>query len=77
MVLRDAMLLALLGTVPGVLVALAAGRALGALLLGVRPWDPATIAAALALVLASALVGSLIPALRAVRVSPASAMASD
>jgi putative ABC transport system permease protein len=77
MVLRDAMLLALLGTVPGVLVALAAGRAMGALLLGVRPWDPATIAAALALVLASALVGSLIPALRAVRVSPASAMASD
>ena len=77
MVLREGMLLALLGTVPGVLVALLAGRAMGALLLGIRPWDPVTITAAVGLVLAMALLGSLLPARRAVRVSAVSAMASD
>ncbi len=76
-VLAEAMALTVAGTVPGVVMALLAGRAMGALLLGVRPWDPVTISAAVALVLAMALVGSLVPALRAVRVSPVSAMATD
>jgi ABC-type lipoprotein release transport system permease subunit len=41
-----------------------------ALLFGVQPADPATMFAAVALVVLMTLVGSLVPAHRAVRVDP-------
>ncbi len=70
MVLRQAAALAGLGVVLGVLVAYAAGRAMQALLAGVSPADGATFAAAVGLSVTTALLGSLLPALRAVRVDP-------
>jgi predicted permease len=70
MVLRQAAALAGLGVVLGVLVAYAAGRAMQALLAGVSPADGATFAAAVGLSVGTALLGSLLPALRAVRVDP-------
>ncbi|HVH58451.1 MAG TPA: hypothetical protein VM791_19455 [Vicinamibacterales bacterium] len=76
--LRNALArLALLGIVPGVLGAYAAARGMSALLFGIQPGDPATFATAIGLALLMALAGSLLPALRAVRISPMSALKAD
>ena len=66
--------LAVIGVGAGALLAFVAGRSLQALLAGVSPGDPITFAAAVALVLAMTLAGSLLPALRATRLDPATAM---
>jgi putative ABC transport system permease protein len=50
---------------------------MGALLFGVRPADPLTLAVAALLCLATAVVGCLRPALRAARVDPLSALRAD
>jgi ABC-type antimicrobial peptide transport system permease subunit len=77
MVLREGLALALLGIVPGILAAWAAARLMNALLFGVAPGDPATIATAAGLALLMTLAGSLFPALRALRVSPLTVMRSE
>jgi predicted permease len=77
MVFADGMRLALLGFIPGVVVAYLAGRGMSALLFGVTPSDPPTFAAALGLALLMSLVGSLVPALRAVRITPMSALKTE
>lgn len=77
MILTDGMRLAVVGIVPGVASAYAAGRGMSALLFGVEPTDPATILAAVALVLFMTLAGSLLPAVRAVRVSPMLALRAE
>ncbi|MEX2281087.1 MAG: ABC transporter permease [Gemmatimonadota bacterium] len=74
MVLREGLALALLGTVVGVAIAYAAGRAMGSLLYGIQPNDPVTILTAVALGLTTAVLGCLRPALRAARVDPISAL---
>ena len=70
MVVSQGMKLALLGMVPGIVAGFLAARGMRALLFGVAPTDPLTMTVAAALVLVTTLAGSLIPALRAVRVSP-------
>lgn len=70
LVLRESLLLAAIGAVGGTLLAYVAGRAMEALLFGVRPGDPVTYAAVLGLSLAMTLAGSLLPVVRAVRVDP-------
>jgi ABC-type antimicrobial peptide transport system permease subunit len=70
MILRGAALAAAAGVVPGLGLAYAAGRALQGLLAGVEPGDGATFTAAAALCLVMTVSGSLLPALRAVRVDP-------
>lgn len=77
MIFADGMRLALIGLVPGVLIAYAAGRGMSALLFGIAPGDPATFATAVGLALLMALAGSLLPALRAVRVSPMSVLRAE
>ena len=77
MVVGDAARMALFGVVPGILGAILAARAMRALLFGVDPGDPITIAAAAALCLATAILASLRPALRAARVDPISALKAD
>ena len=77
MIFADGMRLALLGIVPGVLGAYAAARGMRALLFGVAPSDPATFAAAVVLALLMAFAGSLVPALRAVRVAPMSVLRAE
>jgi putative ABC transport system permease protein len=56
--------------IAGVALAYGAGRSLEALLAGVTPWDLPTFAAGITVSLAMTMVGSLLPALRAVRVDP-------
>jgi len=77
MILLDGMRLAAAGIVLGVPCGYAAARGMSALLFGLEPGDPVTIAAALGLALLMTLAGSLLPALRAVRVSPMLAMRAE
>ncbi len=77
MVLRQAALLSAAGLVPGVLLAYASGRAMTALLAGVQPDDAAAFSCAAALVAVMTLAGSLMPAVRAVRVDPIQAIRAE
>ena len=70
MVVGQAAALAGLGTVIGLVVALAVSRVLASQLFEVEPTDPLTLAGAGALLLAVALGAAYIPALRASRVEP-------
>jgi len=70
LVLRHGLGLAALGIAFGLGLAYLAGRSLEALLAGVSPRDLATFALAGGLAVATALAGSLLPALRAIRVDP-------
>jgi len=62
--------LAGIGVLVGVGAALALGGLIRSQLFGVTPFDPATIAMVVLVLLASALVASLLPALRAARIDP-------
>jgi putative ABC transport system permease protein len=77
MVLRQGMLLSVAGLLPGVALAYTAGRAMESLLAGVKPADAVTFTAAVGLCLVMSLVGSLLPALRAVRVDPLTVIRSE
>ena len=77
LVLREAALLLAVGLVAGTGLALWAGRAAGALLFGLKPYDPTTLAFAVTLLAAVALLASYIPALRASRMEPMSALRED
>jgi predicted permease len=77
MIVGEAGRLALLGAIPGTLVAYAAARATQALLFGIPPGDPRTIIGGVLIVTMLTLVGSIAPAWRAVRVSPLEAIRSD
>ena len=77
MILADGMRMALFGIVPGVLGAYAAARAMSALLFGVAPGDPATFAAAVGLALLTAFAGTVVPAWRAVRLTPMSVLRAE
>jgi predicted permease len=71
LVVRQGVLLALCGVIPGIALAYAAGRTMQSILFGVEPGDAVTFAAAAGLCVIMTLAGSLLPVLRAVRVAPA------
>ncbi len=75
--LWEGMRVSLLGLLVGVVAALALTGALSGLLYGVAPRDPTSLAAAAALLLAVSALARLLPALRAVRVDPASALREE
>jgi predicted permease len=77
MVMRQGMLLALAGVIPGVLLAYVAGRAMSALLAGVAPGDAVTFLVASVLCLLMTLFGSLFPVVKAVNVAPADAFRGE
>jgi ABC-type antimicrobial peptide transport system permease subunit len=77
LVLRGAFTLVVLGLILGFPVALAAGRFLGSQLYGLNPYDPVVILAAIAALGFSALVASLIPAIRASLTSPSEALRAE
>jgi len=70
LILRRAMLLAVMGIGIGVLGAFAVTRYLTSLLFGVRPFDVLTFAAVALGLVVVALLASLIPARRATKVDP-------
>ena len=71
MVLREASLQVVAGIVVGALIARAAARLIASILFGVGVADPATFAAAILVMTATALAASYLPARRATRVDPA------
>ena len=77
MIFADGMRLAFIGMVPGVVGAYLAARGMTALLFGVTPGDPATFATAIGVTLLMTFVGSVVPALRAVRVTPMSVLRAE
>jgi predicted permease len=77
LVLREGLMLALIGMAIGVAVAYAGAHAMGALLVGVRPEDPLTLVTATLLCLVTATFGCLLPALRAARVDPLAALRAE
>jgi predicted permease len=77
LVVRHGLGLAVIGTVVGVALAYAAGRSMQSLLFGVSPTDALAYGAAVGLVLAVALAGTLAPALRAMRVDPLTAIRTE
>jgi putative ABC transport system permease protein len=77
MVMRRGLLLAILGVTIGIGLALGAGRALQAVLAGVSPSDSPTFVAAAGLTIAMTALGCLLPAIRAVRVDPLTAIRSE
>jgi ABC-type antimicrobial peptide transport system permease subunit len=77
LIMRQGVILAAAGVIPGILIAYAAGRGMQSLLAGVRPADPATFIAAGVLCVVMTLIGSLLPTLRAARVDPATAFRSE
>ncbi len=77
MILRDGTRLAAAGSALGLFLAYAAGRSMEALLAGVEPGDPVAFAGGLLLALLATLVGSLVPALRALRVDPTVALRAE
>jgi predicted permease len=77
LVLREAVLLTVLGLAIGLGAALWAGEAAASLIYGMKPRDPATLAAAAALLAAVALIASYAPARRASRLHPMDALRED
>ena len=77
MIVRQGALLAGAGVALGIALAYAAGRAMEGLLAGVRPGDAVTFASAIGLCLLMTVLGSLLPALRAVRIDAIAAIRAE
>jgi ABC-type antimicrobial peptide transport system permease subunit len=76
-VLGDGLRLAALGTLAGGAIGVAIGRFMSGLLFGVESFDPWTFAGAAGLLLAVALLASLVPARRAAAADPMVALRAD
>jgi ABC-type antimicrobial peptide transport system permease subunit len=74
LVLREALILVLIGLVAAIPLVSAAARLVTSLLFGVSPTDPATLAATAVLMLSIAVVAAYLPARRASRVDPMGAL---
>jgi ABC-type antimicrobial peptide transport system permease subunit len=74
--MRTAVLLAV-GTVVGFGLAYAGGQFFGQILYGVSPHDPLTYASAMGLMAGVALVACWVPARRAIRVDPLTALRTE
>ncbi len=77
LVIRQGMKPVLAGLVLGIGTALALGRAARSLLFGIEPQDPLTLTVGLAVLAAVGLLACVLPALRAIRIDPASALRSE
>jgi ABC-type antimicrobial peptide transport system, permease component len=77
MVVSQAVKTGLIGLAIGLPGALAAARVLDTLLYGVRPHDPVTFAAVSLLLLAVMLLAAYLPARRATRVDPMTALRTE
>ena len=77
MILRKAATLLAAGLVLGVGLSLAAASAAGALLFGLKPRDPATLAGAALLLAFVTVVASLVPSMRAANVNPIDSLRTE
>jgi predicted permease len=77
LVLREALVLLMVGIVAGVVIAIWSGRAAATMLYGLRPYDPVTLAAAVVLLGAIGLAASYAPARRAAALEPMIALRDE
>jgi predicted permease len=77
MVLLEGLTPTLIGMAIGLTAALALGRVLATLIYGIQPSDPLTLASVSVLLVAVALLSSLLPAYRATRVEPVKALREE
>jgi predicted permease len=77
MILGKAATLLAAGLVLGAALSLAAGNAAGALLFGLKPHDPATLAGAALLLAVVTLVAGLVPSMRAANVNPIDSLRTE
>ena len=77
MVLSRGAILAVAGLIPGLVLAYFAARWLESLLAGVKPGDLLTFSSATVLCFAATLLGTVVPALQAVRVDPTTVMRAE
>ena len=76
-VLREALVLVLVGIAIGIPIALGALRLISSMLFGLKPTDPLTLAGAIVFMLAVAAIAGYLPARRASRVEPMVALRSE
>jgi predicted permease len=76
-VMRDGIRLAAIGITVGLIMAMIGGRVLGSLLFGVSATDPVAVGTAIIVFVASALLATAIPAARASRADPVSALRAE
>jgi putative ABC transport system permease protein len=74
MVLRQSIVIVVIGLVIGLAAALAGTRAIANLIVGIKPTDPVTFVTVAVVLSTIALVACWIPARRATRVSPLTAL---
>ena len=77
MVLREAMILTAIGLAIGLPFAIVVGNALRAFLFGVQPGDTLTLAASCMVLTTVALLAAYVPARRASRIDPITALRED
>jgi ABC-type antimicrobial peptide transport system permease subunit len=77
LVLREAVLMAGAGAVIGAAAALATGRFVESLLFGVQPNDPLVLTTAALIVISTAFVACVSPAVRAARTDPLTVLRAD
>ncbi len=77
LVMREAGLLVALGVAIGAVLSLAAGRAAGSLLFGLKSYDPLTLIVAIGLLAAIAAGASFVPARRTSKLDPMTALRAD
>jgi predicted permease len=77
MIMRQGMGITAVGALVGTILGALAGRAIAAGLYGVRAEDPAAWLAAIGILLAAAALANYVPALRAARVDPSTALRSE
>ena len=77
MVLSQAMAQAFAGSAAGLAGALLLSRVMAGMLFGVRPSDPLTFAGVAAVLLLAALLAASIPARKATRIEPVTALRSE
>jgi putative ABC transport system permease protein len=76
-IVREGLMLALIGVALGLAGAAFATRLLSSLLFGVEATDPLTFSGVAALLLAVALLASYLPSRRALRIDPLTALRTD
>jgi putative ABC transport system permease protein len=77
MIIREAGMLLAIGLIAGVALSLAAGRAAGSMLFGLKPYDPLTLSLAVGLLAVVAVAASYVPAHRAARLDPMEALREE
>jgi putative ABC transport system permease protein len=77
MTISEGFKLAAIGTVLGIAFAYGAGQLLQSLLAGVKPWDPGVLTVVIIFSLTMTVASSLLPAIRAVRVDPITAVRAE